>query len=44
VAHERTDQGQDEKREPAQRERAHDDTQRRRSLLNNGIDFTKSFV
>jgi hypothetical protein len=32
VAHERTDQGQHEKREPAQREGAHDDPQRRRRL------------
>lgn len=33
VAHERTHKGQHEKREPAQRERAHDDPQRRRRLF-----------
>ena len=37
VAHERTHKGQHEKREPAQRERAHDDPQRRRRLLINYI-------
>jgi hypothetical protein len=41
VAHERTHKGQHEKREPAQRERAHDDPQRRRRLLINYISKNK---
>lgn len=41
VTHERTDQGQHEKREPAQREGAHDDPQRRRSLSHSSSNQIK---